>query len=71
MYKLSGTRDQLIEDGIKEGKEIGIKEGIEKGMEKKQIEIAKELLDVLDDLTISLKTKLPLEEIQKLRSHTM
>ncbi len=29
MYKLSGTRDQFIEDGIKEGKEIGIKEGME------------------------------------------
>ncbi|ONI47544.1 hypothetical protein AN644_04885 [Candidatus Epulonipiscium fishelsonii] len=111
MYKLSGTKSQLIEDGIQEGieigikkgkeigitegkeigitegkeigitegiekgKEIGITEGIEKGkeigitegMEQKQIEIAKELLDVLDDLTISLKTKLPLDQIKKLR----
>ncbi|ONI40882.1 hypothetical protein AN639_12855 [Candidatus Epulonipiscium fishelsonii] len=79
MYKLSGTKSQLIEDGIEigmekgieigltEGKEIGLTEGIEKGKEQKQIEIAKELLNVLDDLTISLTTKLPLAEIKKLR----
>ncbi|ONI40883.1 hypothetical protein AN639_12850 [Candidatus Epulonipiscium fishelsonii] len=83
MYKLSGTKSQLIEDGIEigmekgikigltegieKGKGIGLTEGIEKGKEQKQIEISKELLNVLDDLTISLTTKLPLAEIKKLR----
>jgi predicted transposase/invertase (TIGR01784 family) len=60
-----------IEKGIKEGIEKGIKQGIEKGIEqgehKKAIEIAKNLLDVLDDETISLKTKLTIDEIKSLR----
>jgi hypothetical protein len=34
---------------------------------KKAIEIAKNLLDVLDDETISLKTALSVKEIKKLR----
>lgn len=56
-----------IEQGIKEGKEQGIKEGIKEGSQKKAIEIAKNLLDVLDNETISLKTGLSLDEIEKLR----
>ena len=38
-----------------------------KGAEKKAIEIAKNLLDVLDDATISLKTGLDIETIENLR----
>ncbi|MDR5588791.1 hypothetical protein RGC78_15075, partial [Clostridium sp. 5N-1] len=49
------------------GKEIGIEEGIQKGIQKGKIEIAKNLLDVLDDETISLKTGLSIDEIKKLR----
>ncbi len=41
--------------------------GEEKGIEKGKIEIAKNLLDVLDDETISLKTGLNIDEIRKLR----
>ena len=37
------------------------------GMEKKAIEIARNLLDILDDETISLKTGLSIDEIKKLR----
>jgi len=47
----------------KEGKEEGLREG-EKN---KAIEIAKNLLDVLDDETISQKTGLSIEEIGKLK----
>ena len=45
----------------------GIEQGIEQGESNKAIEIAKNLLDVLDDDTISLKTGLTIEIIKKLR----
>ena len=41
--------------------------GIQKGEQKKAIEIAKNLLDVLDNETISLKTGLDIKTIQSLR----
>ncbi|MDY3002146.1 MAG: hypothetical protein SOR73_10845 [Romboutsia timonensis] len=43
------------------------RKGIQKGENKKAIEIAKNLLDILDNETISLKTGLPINEINKLR----
>jgi len=42
-------------------------DGIEQGIEKGKLEVAKNLLDVLDDGTISLKTGLDIETIKKLR----
>lgn len=45
----------------------GQQEGREEGMRERSFEIAKELLDVLDDQTISQKTGLTLEDIQQLR----
>ena len=60
-----------MEKGIKKGKELGkeegLKEGKELGAQQKAIEIAKNLLDVLDNKTIFLKTGLSVEEIEKLR----
>ena len=47
--------------------EKGMVKGIEQGAKIEKIEIAKKLLDVLDDETISLKTGLSLEEVEKLR----
>ena len=55
------------EEGLKEGKEKGLKEGIKKGEKKAKIKIAKNLLDVLDDETISQKTGLTIQEIENLR----
>jgi len=52
---------------IELAKEQGIEQGIEQGELNKAIEIAKNLLDVLDDTTISLKTGLSEKEIKKLR----
>jgi len=49
------------------GIEKGIKKGIEKGLERGKIEIAKNLLDILDIETIALKTGLTVEEIEKLK----
>jgi predicted transposase/invertase (TIGR01784 family) len=48
-------------------KEQGIEQGIEQGKEKRNLEIAKNLLDVLDNETIALKTGLDIDTIQKLR----
>jgi len=64
-----------LEKGLEKGIEVGMQEGLEKGKEegmqegekKKQIEIAKNLLDVLDIETIALKTGLTKEEIEELR----
>lgn len=51
------------EEGLKEGKEEGLKEG----EKKKALEIAKSLLDILDIETISSKTGLSIDEINKLK----
>ena len=45
----------------------GIKIGIEQGIEQREIEIAKNLLDILDDETIALKTGLDIEEVRRIR----
>ena len=45
----------------------GIEEGMQQGMREKALEIAKQLLNVLDDRTISQTTGLSVEDIQKLR----
>ena len=41
--------------------------GIQKGVKQEKIEIAKNLLDVLDDETISVKTGLSMEEVTGIR----
>ena len=53
--------------GIKKGLELGREQGKEEGERNKAIEIAKNLLDVLDDKTISLKTGLTIKQIKALR----
>ncbi len=58
--------------GMQEGKRLSEidtarEEGKEQGIEQRNIEIAKNLLDILDDETISLKTGLGVEQIKKLR----
>lgn len=53
--------------GIQKGLEKGREEGKEEGERNKAIEIAKNLLDILDDETISLKTGLTIKQIKALR----
>ena len=63
-------RAKILKDKISalnEAERKGIEKGIEKGIKQRNIEIAKNLLDVLDDETISLKTGLTIEKIQQLR----
>ncbi|MBL0707718.1 MAG: Rpn family recombination-promoting nuclease/putative transposase, partial [Sulfurimonas sp.] len=52
---------------IETAHEDGIERGIEKGIEQEKINIAKNLLDILDNKTIALKTGLPQELIESLR----
>ena len=47
----------------------GIAKGIKEGAKNKELEIAKNLLDILDDNTISEKTGLSLEEVRQLRNN--
>ena len=55
------------QEGIQEGRQEGRQEGWEDGQRAKAIEIAQQLLSVLDDETISRTTQLSLEEVQALR----
>ena len=55
------------EEGIELGKETGIKQGIEQGEKKKQIEIAKRMLEKGKDIEEIIEmTELTKEEIQKI-----
>ena len=48
-------------------KERELQKGIKLGIEQGKSKIAKNLLDVLDDETIALKTGLDIEEVKRLR----
>ncbi len=77
---LRKARDTALAKGMEEGREEGMAQGIEKGIEQgieqgreegernKAIEIAKNLLDILDDETIALKTGLTPSDIKNLRN---
>lgn len=54
-------------EGRKEGKLEGRKEGRKEGREKAKVEIAINLLDILDDAAISKKAGLPVKDVQELR----
>ena len=60
-------RANLIITGIRKGIEEGIQQGIQQGIHQRNIEVAVNLLDILDDKTISQKTGLSIEEVKKLR----
>lgn len=58
---------KALNQGMQKGIEEGIQQGIQQGEQQKAIEIAKELLDILDEETISQKTGLSLEEVRQLK----
>ena len=64
-------REEGIEVGMEKGIEVGMEKGIEVGMEKgaqaKALEVARNLLDILDDATIAAKTGLNEAQIKQLR----
>ncbi|HEY9596679.1 MAG TPA: Rpn family recombination-promoting nuclease/putative transposase [Cyanophyceae cyanobacterium] len=59
--------EQGIEQGIQQGIEQGIQQGIQQGTRDAKVEIAKRLLNVLDEEAISQTTGLSVEEIRRLR----
>lgn len=56
-----------IEEGLAKGREEGRKEGLALGMREKALSIARQLLNVLDNQTISQTTGLSVEDVQNLR----
>jgi len=68
-YSLKAYRDlhNVINTAESEGFKKGREEGKIEGEHQKSIEIAKNLLDILDDETISIKTGLTIDEIINLR----
>ena len=63
-------RAKILKDkvsALNEAERKGVKKGIQKGEKNKAIEIAKNLLDILDDETIAVKTGLSIVEIKELR----
>ena len=64
--ELQEKREEFLyiqRSGIEKAKQLGREEGREEG----KIEIAKNLLDILDNETISLKIGLSIKDIEELR----
>jgi len=56
-----------FQQGIQQGIEQGIQQGIEQGIQQNKIEMAKKMLNLVDDQTICQVTGLSLEEIETLK----
>lgn len=56
-----------LNEAERKGIQEGIKKGREEGIKQRTIELAKNLLDVLDNETISLKTGLSVSKVEELR----
>jgi predicted transposase/invertase (TIGR01784 family) len=67
LVALNNTKKLSHEKGLEEGLELGKEKGIEEGKMEAKFEIARNLLDVLDDWTISIKTGLSINEIKEMR----
>ena len=59
--------EEMKEEAEGKGFEKGKIEGKEEGRIEEKIEIAKNLLDILDDKTIAAKTGLDIEVVRRLR----
>ncbi len=60
-------RQEGVEQGRQEGVEQGRQEGVEQGRQQEKLNLARQLLDILDDDIISQKTGLSLDEVKQLR----
>lgn len=67
VYDYMGLKAYDEINALETAKRKAEKKGMEKGIELRNIEIAKNLLDVLDDDIISLKTGLSIKLIKNLR----
>lgn len=59
----------LVNDGIRQGIQKGIQKGIRKGAEDARLDIARNLLDVLDEQSIAEHTGLSLKTVQQLKDN--
>jgi len=60
--------EQGRKEGLQEGLQQGLQEGLQQGLQQKAYEIARKMLDVLDDRAIADMTGLSIIEVQSLRS---
>jgi predicted transposase/invertase (TIGR01784 family) len=67
IYIQRNSIEKAKREGLEQGLQEGLEQGLEQGAKDKQIEIAKNLLDVLDIDTISIKTGLSIEEISDIK----
>lgn len=61
------TLEMKLREKLREGETIGEERGRAIGEKQKQLEIVRNSLDILDDETIAKITKVPIEEVRKLR----
>ena len=59
---------KAAKESLEQGRKEGLQEGLQQGLQQKAYEIARKMLDVLDDRAIADMTGLTLEELQSLRS---
>lgn len=61
-----------LEKGLQQGLEQGLEEGVKEGLKEARMEVARNLLDILDDATIASKTGLSMTQVEQLRlTHKM
>lgn len=67
--EISMTRigQMLVNEGIEKGIEQGIEKGIAEGEERAKLELARNLMDLLDEHVIAERTGLPLETVHKMK----
>ena len=62
---------QGIEQGIQQGIEQGIQQGIEQGIQQNKVEIAKKMLNLVDDRIICQTTGLSIAEVEALKDSNL
>ena len=67
VYDYIGLKEYDDINALQTAEKKGLKKGLEQGLEQGRLAVAKNLLDLLDDETISVKTGLSLSQIRDLR----
>ena len=65
--RIFGSEQSAVKQGIQQGIQQGIEQGIQQGAKEAQVKMAKRLLSMMDDETLSQMTELSIEEIRRLR----
>ncbi len=64
---LKNVIDTARDEGVNEGHKKGLAEGLQQGLRQGRLDVARQLLDVLDDATIAQKTGLRVTDVSELR----